>query len=114
MLRITVFFIVVTLTGLPAFSAACFTWCGEHSTTTGSCHDEAVKNGSPVLSVANVACTALLAERTFMREDARPVLHAVHAVPVFAATAPRTAPALASRDRGVIHPPPTVPIVLRV
>jgi hypothetical protein len=115
MLRITVLFIVVTLTGLPVLPAVCLTWCGQHRTTSGSCHDEAVKNGVPVVSAANDMCTALPADRTFIREDMRPVLHAVHTMPVFAPAEPlATAPTLASHHRGPIDVPPNRPLVLRV
>jgi|RhiMethySRZTD1v2_1073278.scaffolds.fasta_scaffold00121_15 hypothetical protein len=115
MLRLTVLLIVVTLTGLPVLPAACLTWCGEHRTTIGFCHDEAVKNGLPVVSAATVTCTALLADGTFVREEARPVLHAVQTLPVFGAVAPPpTAPLLAHLHRGVIDPPLNARLVLRV
>lgn len=115
MLRLSVLLIVVTLTGLPVLPAVCLTWCGEHRTTIGFCHDEAVKNGLPVVRAANATCTALLTERTFIREEARPVLHAVHTLPMFEAAAPLpAAAALASHHRGVIHAPLKAPLVLRV
>jgi hypothetical protein len=115
MLRCTVLLIVVTLTGLPVLPAACLTWCGEHRTTIGFCHDEAVDNGPLVIAAANATCKALLTERTFIREEARPVLHAVHTLPAFwAATTLATAPASASHNRGGTHAPRKAPLVLRV
>lgn len=115
MLRLTVLLIVVTLTGLPVLPAVCLTWCGEHRTTIGFCHDEAVGNGSPVVTAANATCTALLTERTFIREEARPVLQAVHTLPVFGAVKPlATARAFVRGRRDVINAPPAAAFVLRV
>jgi hypothetical protein len=72
-----------------------------------------VKNGLPVVTAATVTCTALLTERTFIREEARPVLHAVHILPVFAASlAPVPAPA--GHHRRVIRASRNAPLVLRV
>jgi hypothetical protein len=113
MLRLTVLLIVVTLTGIPVLPAACLTWCGEHRTTTGYCH-EAVKNGSPVVTDANATCKALLTERTFIREEARPVLHAVHSLPVFRIAETTPTPALTGHRRGAMTAPPKAPLVLRV
>jgi hypothetical protein len=114
MLRLTVLLIVVTVTGLPVLPAACLIWCGEHRTTIGFCHDEAVKSGSPVVTAANAACEALLTEGTFIREEVRPGLHAVHTLPVFGAVASPAVPVLASRHRGMMNAPPKARLVLRV
>lgn len=89
MLRITVALIVVTLTGLPVVPAICLSWCGEHKTTTEYCHDEAVGNGSPAITTARAACNGPVTDNPFVREDTRPVLHAVHDL-----TAARTASTL--------------------
>jgi hypothetical protein len=99
MLRLTVALIVVTLTGLPVLPAMCHTWCGEDKTTTEYCHDEAVGNGS------------------FIREDARPVLHTVQYL-----TAARTASMLTTAaahsfsapHQHTVLAPPAPPLVLRV
>ena len=86
MLRLTVAFIVVTLTGLPVVPAICLSWCGEHKTTTEYCHDEAVGNGSAAVITQRAECRALVIDSPFIREDARPVLHTVQYL-----TAARTA-----------------------
>ncbi len=103
------------MTGLPVLPAVCLTWCGEHRTTIGFCHDEAVKNGLPTVTAATDSCTALLTDGTFVREDTRPVLHAVHTLLVFGPAALRTkAPVVAGSYRGVTHVPLKQPLVLRV
>jgi hypothetical protein len=116
MLRITVAFIVVTLTGLPVLPAMCHTWCGT-KTTSESCHDEAVGNGSAAVITDRAECRALVTEYPFIREDARPVLHTVPLL-----TAARTASLLttaaahtfsAPRQRTVLASP-APPLVLRV
>ena len=114
--RLTAFLIVVTLTGLPVFPTACLTWCGEQDTATGSCHDEA-RDGSVFISSANVTCTALVADGWFVREEMRPVLHAVCDLPM-SRTAVRpaipTGHGFAGHERGASDAPPSSPIVLRV
>ena len=77
MLRFTVAFIVVTLTGLPVVPTMCHTWCGPQAASE-SCHDEAVGNGS---AADRAECRALVTDDPFIREDARPVLHAVPSLP---------------------------------
>jgi hypothetical protein len=72
-----------------------------------------VKNGLRFVTVANTTCTALLTERTFIREEARPVLHAVQILPVFA-TSLSPAPAPAGHHRSVIRVSLNAPLVLRV
>ena len=114
--RLTAFLIVVTLTGLPVFPTACLSWCGELDTATGSCHDEA-RDGSVFISSAKDTCKTLVAEGSFIREEMRPVLHAVCDLPMS-----RTAvwPAIpiahgfAGHDRGASGAPPSSPLVLRV
>src|SRR5262245_10486585 len=113
MLRFTVLLIVVTLTGLPVLPAACLSWCGEHRTTLGFCHNEAVKNGLPIVVAATDTCTALLTDGTFILEEARPVLHAVHNLPVFEASAP-LATAFAGHRPSAMEARPQAPLVLRV
>ena len=81
MLRITVAFIVVTLTGLPVLPAMCHAWCGEDKTTTGPCHDEALGNGLAAVITERAECRALVTDDPFIREDARPVLHTVQPLP---------------------------------
>ena len=114
MLRITVAFIVVTLTGLPVLPAMCHAWCGEDKTTTGPCHDEALGNGLAAVITERAECGALVADYPFIREDAQPVLHAVPSLP-----AVRTAPALTFATQTFIALPlrtgvPAPPVVLRV
>jgi hypothetical protein len=89
MLRITVAFIVVTLTGLPVLSAMCHAWCGEDKATNGYCYDEAVGNGSATLITERAICTALVTDDPFIREDARPVLHTVQRLLAVRMTIPR-------------------------
>ena len=86
MLRLTVAFIVVTLTGLPVVPAICLSWCREHKTTTEYCHDEAVGNGSAAVITQRAECRALVIDSPFIRENARPVLHTVQ-YPIAARTA---------------------------
>jgi hypothetical protein len=82
MLRLTAFLVVVTLTGLPVVPAVCLSWCeAQEKTTIGNCHDEAGRNGSPILISGSTMCSALL-ERPFTREETRPVLGAVSSLPV--------------------------------
>ena len=113
MLRITVAFIVVTLTGLPVLPAMCHTWCGEDKTTTGSCHDEAVGNGSAVVITERAGCRALVTDYPFIRDDARSVLHTVQYFPTG-----RSVAALTSTTRRFIpfapHIPRGVPVPLFV
>jgi hypothetical protein len=117
MLRITVAFIVVTLTGLPVLPAMCHTWCGEDKTTSEFCHDEAVGNGSPAITTAWANCRAPVIDSSFIREDARPVLHTVQLL-----TAARTASLLATAAAHTFSAPhqhtvlasPAPPLVLRV
>jgi hypothetical protein len=78
MLRLTVAFIVVTLTGLPVLPAMCHDWCGEDKATTEYCHVEAVGSRSPAVTAAGALCRALFIDDPFLREDARPVPHTVH------------------------------------
>lgn len=114
--RLTAFLIVVTLTGLPVFPTACLTWCGEQDTATGFCHDEA-RDGSVFISSANVTCKALVADGWFVREEMRPVLHAVCDLPMSRTAvwpAIPTAHGFASHDRGAFVAPPSSPLVLRV
>src|SRR5262245_63830689 len=75
MLRITVAFIVVTLTGLPVLPAMCHTWCGEDKATREYCHNEAVGNGSAAVITERGICRALVTDDPFIREDARLVPH---------------------------------------
>ena len=117
MLRLTVALIVVTLTGLPVLPAMCHTWCGEDKTTNGSCHDEAVANGSAAVVTVRAECRALVTDDPFIREDARPVRHAVQHL-----TAARTASMLTTAAAHTFNAPhqhtvlasPTPPLVLRV
>jgi len=116
MLRVTVALIVVTLTGFPVAPAICLSWCGEHKTTTEYCHDEAVGNGSAAVMTQRADCTALVIDSPFIREDARPVLHAVQHLTSArtASTLTITAPhSLSARNQlTVLAPPP--PLILRV
>jgi hypothetical protein len=116
MLRVTVALIVVTLTGVPVVPAICLSWCGEHKTTTEYCHDEAVGNGSAALLTDRAECRALVTDDPFIREDARPVLHAVPSLPV-----PSTVPASTSTThtaialrRNVVHGVSAATLVLRL
>ena len=117
MLRLTALLIVVTLTGLPVIPTACLMWCGtQDTTTTRFCHDEA-RNGSVFISSANVTCRALVTEDWFIREEMRPVLHAVYELPVSRTTvlpALATAHSFTGHDRGATDARATHPIVLRV
>jgi hypothetical protein len=118
MLRITVAFIVVTLTGLPVLPAMCHAWCGEDKATNEYCHDEAVENGSATLITERAAiCTALVTDDPFIREDARPVFHTVQPLLAVRMMVPRpTSPArafIARLDR-VSPGAPAPPLVLRV
>ena len=109
MLRLTVAFIVVTLTGLPVLPAMCHTWRGT-TATSEFCHDEAVENGS---AAERAECRALVTDYPFIREDARPVLHAVPSLPA-AGTAAVTFAAhtfVAPSVRAGVRTPP---LVLRV
>jgi hypothetical protein len=117
MLRLTVAFIVVTLTGLPVLPAMCHTWCGEDKTKSGYCHDEAVGNGSAAVVTQRAECRALVIDSPFIREDARPVLHTVQYL-----TAARTASLLTTAAAHHFSAPhqhpvlasPAPPLVLRV
>ena len=117
MLRLTVAFIVVTLTGLPVLPAMCHTWCGEDKTKSGYCHDEAVGNGSAAVITQRAECRALVIDSPFIREDARPVLHTVQYL-----TAARTASLLTTAAAHHFSAPhqhtvlasPAPPLVLRV
>jgi hypothetical protein len=80
MLRLTVAFIVVTLTGLPVLPAICHVWCGS-TTTSEFCHDEAVENGFAVVINEGAECGALVTDRLFIAKDDRPVLHTVPSLP---------------------------------
>ena len=116
MLRITVAFIVVTLTGLPVLPAMCHAWCGS-KTTSEYCHDEAVGNGSATLITERAGCRAIVTDYWFIRENARPALHAVQHLP-----AARTASVLttaAAHSFSALHQStvlasPAPPLVLRV
>ena len=117
MLRITVAFIVVTLTGLPVLPAMCHMWCGEDKTTTEYCHDEAVGNGSVAVMAERAGCKALVTHDPFIREDARPVLHTVQHLPAARAASLLTTTAMHSGStprRPTTLPPPLPPLVLRV
>jgi hypothetical protein len=117
MLRITVAFIVVTLTGLPVLPAMCHAWCGEDKTTNEYCHDEAVGNGSATLITERAICTALVTDDPFIREDARPVLHTVQAWLAVRMTVPRppsTARRFIARLDKANPGAPAPPLVLRV
>jgi hypothetical protein len=116
MLRLTVALIVVTLTGLPVLPTMCHTWCGEDKTIAGSCHDEAVGNGSAAVITVRAECRALVTVDPFIRDDARPVLHAVPLPHAARASAPAL---LAAAHTFAFHRPasvaaPAPPLVLRV
>ena len=117
MLRITVAFIVVTLTGLPVLPAMCHTWCGEDKATSDTCHDEAVGNGSAAVISERAECRALVTDYPFIREDARPVLHTVQplsAARMMVSTPTSTARAFIARLDTVSPGAPAPPLVLRV
>lgn len=115
MLRFTAFLVVVTLTGLPVAPTACLVWCGDHRTTSGVCHDEAVNNGSPVVTAADGTCAVPVTESPFIREDARPVLHAVPALFVARALGPTPTAHLPVGYRQIsIDAPSRTPLVLRL
>jgi hypothetical protein len=117
MLRITVAFIVVTLTGLPVLPAMCHTWCGEDTATRESCHDEAVGNGSAAVITERAICTGLVTDDPFIREDARPVLHTVQLLPaarLSVSTPTSSARAFIARLDAVSSRAPAPLLVLRV
>jgi hypothetical protein len=70
----------------------------------------------PVVAAADDTCTALLTDGgTFIREEAQPVLHAVHHGLWFAVAAPTvTARGFAGHHRGVVGGPVKPFFVLRV
>ena len=112
MLRLTIAFIVVTLTGLPVLPTMCHTWYGAKATSE-SCHDEAVGNGS---AAERAECRALVTDYPFIREDARPVLHAVPYLPV-ASTAPTPVSAMhmmIALRRPAVSGVPATTLVLRL
>ena len=117
MLRITVAFIVVTLTGLPVLPAMCHTWCGEDKAPREHCHDEAVGNGSAAVITKRAICRALVTDDPFIREDARPVLHTVQPLPaarLTISTPTSSACAFIARLDAVSPGAPAPPLVLRV
>jgi len=114
MLRLTAILVVATLTGLPVVPAACLTWCGEQQTTRGYCHDEAAKNGAPIITTASASCGSVVTEGAFIREEGRPVLRAVQnlvalKIPGLIAAAPGFAAARSATDA-----PRQAPRVLRI
>jgi hypothetical protein len=115
MLRLTVAFIVVTLTGLPVLPAMCHVWCGSQ-TTTEFCHDEAVENGFAAVINERAECGALVTNYPFIAKDDRPVLHTVPFLPA-ASVAPTLS--AASHTSLALHRPtaqraPALSFVLRL
>ena len=115
MLRLTVAFIVVTLTGLPVLPAMCHVWCGS-KTTSEFCHDEAVENGFAAVINEGAECGALVTNYPFIAKDDRPVLHTVPSLPAASvipmlSVARHTSIAL---SRHVAHRVPALSLVRRL
>ena len=72
MANITFLLIVLMLTGSPATTALCLSWCTSHGMTDGQgCHEDIAQPISARISDGSGTCAALQPAGPFLREEGR-------------------------------------------
>jgi hypothetical protein len=114
MTNITALLLVLTLTGSPAISAACFTWCQQGPVTYGHCHDDMAAGSGPEITGDLTCGEPSLVDSPYLVEHRTATGAAVLTTtsPVAMALAVRTkAPAVIV---ALVSAVPRPPLVLRV
>ena len=68
MTNITVLFLVLTLTGVPAASVVCVTECQNEPATSGHCHDDMATSEGPMMSASDSCNDRAISDSAYVIE----------------------------------------------